>query len=298
MIESKGFTNDEIETKLCALQENILSKRILVPLFEKLFNGSAQFTGGTQEKGIDILVQRIDELDEKQYIGIQVKKVKPTNNSQYTSSLQQLLIQLSQASAEPVIDTSRGTPIIVDRMIFVTPYTIPKSVIDNHQTFFRKVVDEYHCRVVDGVKLVHLLRMHRPDLINTLFEPTYILASTIRRKLKNEQLMKALDKQMARDVSEIYCDISFFFGRADGGKRRVFKINTRSGNELIRIRTKESKHYLRINDLFYSLFRAEVFDLSSLKKPPLTEIEKHELHNELVAVESELEKVKAFLIMR
>jgi flagellar biosynthesis GTPase FlhF len=293
MIEGKGFTNQEIEAKLCALQENSLSRSILIPLFEKLFNGSVQFTGGTQEKGIDILVQRIDELDETQYIGIQVKKVRPTNNSQYTSSLQQLLIQLSQASAEPVIDTSRGTPIIVDRVIFVTPYTIPKSVLDNHQTFFRKVVDEYHCKVVDGAKLVHLLRKHRPDLINALFEPAYILASTIRRKLKNERLMKALDKQMARDVSDIYCDISFFFGRADAGRRRVFKINAHSDNETIRIKIRESEYFLKIDNLFSSLFRAEAFDLSSLKKPPLTETEKQELQADLAEMDSELERVKA-----
>jgi Cdc6-like AAA superfamily ATPase len=292
MLENKGFTNEEIEAKLCALQENFLSKRILVPLFEKLFDGSVQFTGGTQEKGIDILVQRTDELDEKQYIGIQVKRVRPTNNSQFESSLQQLLIQLSQASSEPVIDIARGTPITVDRLIFVTPYTIPRSVMDNHQTFFRKVVDEHHCRVVDGAKLVHLLRKHRPDLINTLFGSTYILASTIKRRLNNAQLMKALDKQMARDVSEIYCDISFFFGRADGGKRKVFRINARSDKDIIRIRTKESPHYLKTNDLFHSLFHEEVFDLSSLKKPQLSYAEEQELRAELAAVDSELNTVK------
>ncbi len=49
----------------------------------------------------------------------------------------------------------------------------------------------------------------------------------MRNKLKNELLMKALDKQISRDIPEIYCDLSFFVGGCTQTGLGVSKITSK-----------------------------------------------------------------------
>lgn len=290
-----SFTSQEIEEKLCSIQENELSKKILIPLFEKIYKGSAQFTGGTLEKGKDILITKSDELGDIQYVAIQVKKVKINSNSQCPNNFQQLINQLSQARSEPVINSANGMPVYIDKLVFVTPYTIPQATLDNHQTAFRRFIDQHSCKIVDGSKLVALIRLHRPDLINTIFEPTHILTSSVRNKLKNSQLMSALDKHVSKDVSEIYCDISFFFGRAENGIKRLFKIASNHNEETIKIKVDDFEKYRKIHHTFLSLFGDELFELSSLENPELSKNEENLLRDELKALNYDINNVKAWL---
>lgn len=289
------FTNQEIEKKLCSIQENQLSKTILIPLFEQIYRCSAQFTGGTQEKGKDILLTKTDELGDIQFIAVQVKKVKITSNSQSTSSFQQLLTQLSQARSEPVINSANGAPVYIDKLIFVTPYTIPQATLDNHQNTFRRLIEERNCKIVDGSKLVDLIRQHRPDLINTIFEPAHVLTSSLRNKLKNSQLMRALDKHVSKDVSDIYCDISFFFGRGENGIKKLFKVVSANNEETIKIKVDEFYKYRKLHDTFLLLFDDELFELSSLEKPNLDRYEENLLREELNSLSDDIQDIKAWL---
>ena len=163
MIDDSQFTDADIESKLCSMPENEMSTSILIPLFEKIYSGSAQFTGGNQERGKDILITTKDEFGDKKYVAIQAKKLKLTGNTQRPGNLQQLLNQLAQASSEPVIDQTSGARIIVDQVIFVTPYTISQSALNSHETAYRRIIEEHKCKILDGAKLVILIRRHRPS---------------------------------------------------------------------------------------------------------------------------------------
>jgi hypothetical protein len=292
MIERSRFTNQEIEQKLCALGENELSQNILLPLFEKVFSGSAQFTGGPDEKGRDLLITRSDELGETQYIAVQVKKLKITSNTQKSGSFQQLLLQLSQASSEPVIDLVSGCPVMIDRLFFVTPFTISQSTLDSHQSTFRKVTERCSCKIIDGAKLASLIKENRPDLINVLFEPTYILTSSIRDKLKNEPLMKALDKHLSRDISEIYCDLSFFFGNKLNGNRILFEVTSRNKEKEFRIKIEDAEKYKQLNETFLNLYGNELFNLSHLKINRLTVLEENQIRESKKRIENEIKEIE------
>ena len=75
---------------LAELKENDFSKKILVPLFEKIYGCRVAFTGGGCEKGRDIIIYYKDPLGHDEFIGVQVKKLHATPNSS-SNSFQQLL---------------------------------------------------------------------------------------------------------------------------------------------------------------------------------------------------------------
>jgi hypothetical protein len=297
MIENERYTISEIEKKLCVFQENKLSKEILVPLFEKVFSGSAQFTGGTQEKGKDILIKQNDELFETQYIAIQVKKLKLTSNTQQKGSFQQLLLQLSQASSEKVIDSDIGLGVKIDRLFFVTPYSIPQNVLDNHQSAFLKATQETRFKIIDGAKLANLIKKYRPELLNLIFDTDYILKTSIKDLLKNELLMKALDVNKFRYTSEIYCDISFLIGGKFHGNKGEIKITALNEKNELRFKPEDKQKFINLNNDFSKLSKNILFDLSSLESTRLSDSEILKLREKKHAVSKNIERIKKSILI-
>lgn len=296
MIENDRFTNQEIEKKLCSLDENQFTKSILVPLFESIFSASVQFTGGPLEKGRDLLISRIDELDEKQYIAVQVKKLKITGNTQKKGSFQQLLIQLSQASSEKVIDPANGQEATISKVIFVTPYTISEKTLDSHRSTFREYISTQKLTIIDGSKVCGLIKKHRPELIKLLFEPEYILKSSVLGKLKNECLMRALDVNKSRYTSEIYCEISFLIGSDSQKIQKLSKIEAVIKELEIPVQPYDLSKYKRFNKSFSQFSSSDLFDLSKLEKPRIDDDRIKKLGEEEAQIKKSIARLKETIL--
>lgn len=203
---------DIIEQGLIQLREDDLSKRVLVPLFTKIFGCKVEFVGGRTEKGRDIIIHNEDELGDPQIICVQVKKISPSENSSKSSNLQQLINQLSQISSEGVTSTRTGEKLKVSRVFFVTPYIFEQRPADSHQGALHKVINEMNVRMIDGSELSALISRHYPALLSVIIEDKQLIKETIRSSLSNDILMKACHLEETKDISDIYCDISIVPG--------------------------------------------------------------------------------------
>jgi len=230
------ISDKDIEKKLTSLQENELSQSVLVPLLKEVYSARVEFTGGVYEKGRDIIIYKKDELGELEPIAVQVKKISPSANSQ-SRSFQQLLNQLSQAKDEPIIDPETSFEVDVKKVIFITPFLLELKVIDTHKGAFKKAKLE-GITIIDGFKLIGLLKAKAPFLFNSLLENEQILKSYVSPKLTNDLLMKALNMGAGKKVCDIYCDIDFTFGNNRSALDQFMKIEPKKAVKVERVSSK------------------------------------------------------------
>ena len=237
----------DIEKKLVSLQENELSQTVLVPLLKEVYGARVEFTGGLYEKGRDIVIYKKDELGELEPIAVQVKKISPSANSQ-SRSFQQLLNQLSQAQDETIIDPETSHEIAIKKVLFITPYLLEQKVIDTHRGAFSKA-RLIGITIVDGFKLITLLKEKAPFLLNSLLENEQLLKSYVSPKLTNSLLMKALNMGTGKKVCDIYCDIDFTFGNI---RSSLDQFKTIEAKQAVKVERVSSSHF----PLFCSTFKA------------------------------------------
>lgn len=251
----------EVEQKFIQMREDDFSKEILIPLFSRMFNGRVEFVGGAVEKGRDILIEDIDGFGLTEYIGIQVKKIKPKVNSS-SNSFQQLLTQLDQCRDESVIDRNAKTTKIT-KVCFITPYLISQRILDSHSGAFKKIHDK-GVKIFDGKQIVNFIDTHYPDLLSTVYSDGEIIQKRLSSQLNNSVLMKALNIEKSKTLCEIYCDIKISIGNVSQDSyldsdisvvKEYFELSLRSG-EIDRIKNTSSG----FNDYFYSeLLEADSF---------------------------------------
>lgn len=210
-LEFRSISDKDIEARLLALNEDDFSKSILVPLFSTIYGGRVEFVGGRVEKGRDILIHKEDELGDYRCIAVQVKKIKWGENSS-KNCFSTLLTQLRQANEEPVIRWDGGNEALVHSFIFVTPHFIGQRVLDSHRGAFKKAVDGKEVKILDGRKIAELIKKHKPNLLQCLFDHNLGIAENIYGKLNNSDLMTAMGVSKLKDIKKIYCQSNFIIG--------------------------------------------------------------------------------------
>jgi hypothetical protein len=232
--------------ELIALGENEFSKKIVKPLFEKIYNCRVEFTGGGIEKGRDLIVYKKDELGIHDFIGIQVKKIEATPNSQ-KKSFQQLLTQIEQMKHEGVVDQFTAEKVKFRKLLFITPYQILDRSFDSHLGAFQKVVD-LGVTILDGPKVAALIREHLPDLEKTLTGKTIYIENKIKQGFLNSHLMRAMNFVQSKNIFDLFCETNFVAGNKEGSCLRV---DVQPGKfSVIKIELPDLEFYIDINSSF------------------------------------------------
>lgn len=259
------ISDSEIEAKLLAMREDNFSQNILIPLFKKIYNGRVEFVGGIVEKGRDILIQYSDQLGNLKRIGVQVKKIQPKVNSSQ-NSFQQLLNQVSQMKMEGVVDRQTSNKVKINECIFVTPYLIGERLLDSHNGAFKIISEEHSTSIVDGYKLIELLKHHHPDLIEQLLDSKELIQNKIFPKLSNQTLMKALNFDKVKNLCDIYCDINFEIG----SKAHLYFLNKRliTDEKTLKVRVASNKIEAANseNEALYNICEIYLFNVEQLKE--------------------------------
>lgn len=216
--------------KIISMAENELSKKVIIPLFQKIYSTRVEFSGGGIEKGRDIIIYKKDELGDNEYIGIQVKKQKLTPNSSI-ESFQQLINQLSQMKYEGVVDPSTGEKISFKKRIFITPYPISDKAYDSHQGAYQQIIKD-GVKIIDGHELISLLSKHMPALAREIVGDTTYIGDIINSELSNKILMKALNLHNTRQLCDIYCETSLVAGNKNNNKPGFIKSFKHYANEI------------------------------------------------------------------
>jgi RNase H-fold protein (predicted Holliday junction resolvase) len=189
------------------INENELSKTILKPLFSSIYKCRVDFIGGVQEKGKDLIIFKKDAFNFHETIGVQVKKTKPTTNSQ-SGSLQQIITQLNQIKNEKVIDIESSNRISISKIFFVTPYHIPENILNHAQGAFHKIKQE-NAHIIDGHMIYEKVLEHLPSIIDNALGDHTSVWQAILSEISNEAVLKSLNYKKKKDISDIYCNISF-----------------------------------------------------------------------------------------
>lgn len=160
------------------LNENEISKQILVPCFQKISMRSGysqkdiQFTGGSPEKGVDIQYYEVVGPDKHRfYTGIQVKKKDITQGD-----ATQLIIQGTQAFEKDIIDPSSGMDYRINRWIVATTGEIKpqaKEEIRKDLSRYGKLISFW-----DGIKLGELILDNYYDEFTRILNINPILAGS------------------------------------------------------------------------------------------------------------------------
>ena len=203
---------DHIENKLTEYSESVLTQKILVPLFTRMFKCKVEYVGGVNEKGRDIIIYERDIFGDINPIAVQVKKISPSSSSSSNRSFQALINQLSQASRELVIIAGDGTKVRCRSLFFVTPYILSQRAIDTHYEAYKENIINSNIKIIDCRKIVDAILEYHPTLLREIIDNNINLFSHINPKLQNQALMRALGVNSARDLYEIYCDVRFSIG--------------------------------------------------------------------------------------
>ena len=267
--------------ELIALGENKFSKTIVKPLFEKIYNCRVEFTGGGIEKGRDLIVYKKDELGINDFIGIQVKKLEATPNSQ-TRSFQQLLTQIEQLKREGVVDQFTANKIKFRKILFITPYQILDRSFDSHNGAFKNVVD-LGVTILDGPKIALLIREHLPELEKALTGKTVYIKNKIKQELLNSHLMTAMNFVQSKNIFDLFCETNFVAGNKENS---CLHANIESnGLNSVKIEFPHLEQYMEINNNFLKYLGVPFCNESELE----TIQEKAMLYQSLVSKQTKCE---------
>ena len=114
---------------LNTIPEHKMAKDIFVPLLIKMGLHGVKFTGGAEERGIDIEYYEISQPEgDKQYIGVQFKKGDITYSSGgVNGSIVEIKNQAIEAFEKPIVDTNAGTPVYIHRFVVATTGDIKEN---------------------------------------------------------------------------------------------------------------------------------------------------------------------------
>ncbi len=284
--EYKSSSIEEIQAKMLSLNENKFSEKILVPLFREIYSAKVDFTGGVTEKGKDFVIQKEDELGDLTVIAVQVKKVKYTANSNI-DSFQSLLTQLNQAVLEPIVlDT--GVEHFPNIIMVITPHFIKPNILDTHKYAYKEALKK-DIRILDGQKIISLIKRHKPCLINDLLGHEFSIAEDIYKRLDNKQLMEAMGLTNKRRIKSFYCQASVYIGNSKLINYFNNKIDSRS----------EVGSSIKLNDInVITNLASEIYRVQRLEiflEPKLDEITNFDKNNLIESIKKVRKKLHAFI---
>lgn len=93
--------------KLQKINENEVTRTIIIPLLEKLGYQKVEFFGGPSEEGKDIVCWEVDKLGDLRLIVAQVKHFKFTNKASDSIGLQTIVNQLQNCFKRPLLSIDK-----------------------------------------------------------------------------------------------------------------------------------------------------------------------------------------------
>ncbi|WP_027672543.1 NACHT domain-containing protein [Rheinheimera baltica] len=192
-----------------SINENIFTTEILKPLFSCILKCRVDFNGGQNEKGKDLIAFKVDEFGCKDPIGIQVKKIKFSANSQ-GKNIAQLLVQIEQIKHEKIIDIDTNDELSISKIYIVTPYEISERVAESSNGAIKELTKK-GVKILDGEKIYSLLKEHNPHLLsNFIGESTEVWGKIFEAVNRhNQAIWNSLNYKNKKEISNIYCNIGF-----------------------------------------------------------------------------------------
>ena len=202
---------DVVLNNLLKMNENDITKEVLMPLLMRIGWGRVDFHGGPYEEGKDVICWRRDELDSLELGVAQVKKYKPTAVASDDKSFMELVNQLQQASEKSVPSVDDGKTYKPSIVYVVTPFKInTRSLMTRFEGY--QVLKERNLKIIDGISLFKLLFKHNPEIIEKYSGAEETLTQAIKKSLNNDVFLRALNVQGQEDIANFYCDLDFTIG--------------------------------------------------------------------------------------
>jgi len=158
------------------LTEKDLTIKIVIPLLKKMGFESVTYTCGVDEFGRDIVCYYTNPLDDKKWVGIQVKAVDIHGTSSKSGNVQEIIDQIQEAFDNPFYHSTFNEEVKITEMYIVTSKNItPKAKRAINNKFKNKAV-----RFMDGQQLINALEKFVPDLL----EP-FQTSNAIKQRLQH-----------------------------------------------------------------------------------------------------------------
>jgi hypothetical protein len=196
---------DKLLKKLQTLRESDLARRFVLPLLTTYSFDSIELRHGSQEKGVDILCLKNDEIAELDILAIQVKRLQFSGAASKPGHLHGVINQLSQCIDEP-IKLKDGTQRCANRIWLISPYTLHSTALE--QAFSKYAQSKTNrIQIVDGERLIRLMRDRAPELLAELGDPFAAYICAVRDEVAQLKEASALRINEKVSLLPIYVNV-------------------------------------------------------------------------------------------
>jgi hypothetical protein len=156
-----------LQTKFCEMDEATLQQRIVEPLLRAEGFTNVRDNSGPNEKGRDLIATKT-ELGTTHTYGIQIKRLKITGRvGKISTSLMGLIDQLKQSITEEWQDRSTLSKRIIDRLVFITPFSVGRPAVDAAFESLRGLAKR-QIVIMDGETLAEESLNYIPEIVAEL----------------------------------------------------------------------------------------------------------------------------------
>lgn len=241
---------DKIITALQKINENKISKEIILPLLKKMGFLKVEFHGGVDEQGKDIIIWKKDEFKDIKLILAQVKHFQLTNTASDSKSFQTIVNQLTVCFTKELIYTDK-TVHLPSEVLLITTFEVSTKTLLTRFSKYPNLKD-LNIKIIDGKKLASLLVEFSPEVVKNLLGANYEIKSKLKPEFNNGILLKALGRHNSKDIRSIYTDIDFSLGKIS--TKLFFSTNLNPKNVFIDLNKAEWKLFedlcCKINEVF------------------------------------------------
>ncbi|MBD1421217.1 NACHT domain-containing protein [Sphingobacterium chuzhouense] len=204
-------TTKKLLKKIQSVQENKLTRDVIIPLLETLGYKKVEFNGGVYEEGKDIIMWDEDRFGEIKVSVAQVKHFKLSSKASGNDSLQTVVNQLENCIKKPILNVNKKT-YRPSEIILISTYPISTNTL---RTRFSEHVSlkDHSIIIIDGYKLCSQIIKNRQDIVNDLLGIETNIPAKILATLNNKILLKALGYNNKISIKSIYTDINFNLGK-------------------------------------------------------------------------------------
>lgn len=197
-------------TYMQRMEENDMTNKILLPLFQKLGYLDITFHGGVYEAGKDLIAFKQDSFGRIDIFVGQAKKFKTTKSFETRNQWHEIVYQLRQARTRdiPCKDGQLRKP---KDVAFITPFIIDCRLVEEQLA----VVQLSDILILDGAALYKLIQQVWPSMLAEMASLDAKVVASMKGALKNIELFESLKIADEVPYENIYSDLNFFIGRAD-----------------------------------------------------------------------------------
>lgn len=201
----------KLQKILTEIQENELTKNLIIPYLENSGFLKVEFNGGPDEEGKDIVCWQKDKFDDLVLIVAQVKHFKFKNSASSKHSFQTVVNQLSVALTKKIqySDKSFHTP---EKVYLISSHVVDSKNLKSRFSEFPSVSDD-RIKIIDGLKLSELLLKHCPNQVKKYMQGDVEINGSFFEENSNEVLLKALGYNKPVNLKDIYTDLDFAIGK-------------------------------------------------------------------------------------